>query len=153
MQFSRYDKKAIRRWIKDGDRRPYLSSDRNHFQADTTRPLVEHPRQVSRKSDQWSLRRCDKETVTVLNKGHLAIQKWPLFCHICWRTRIIFKQTYLDIERNSYATFRQNSSSGYGGDAITVKIIDGCEGPYLLTDRNNFRSCKTRPLGEHLGQV
>ena len=39
-------------------------------------------------------------------------------------TRIVFGQTHLGIERNSYARFRQNSSSGFG-DAVTVKIIDG----------------------------
>ena len=61
--------------------------------------------------------------------------------------------SFLDIERNSYARFRQNSSSVFGGDAITVKIKDGCRQPYLWTDRNHFRACTTRPLGERLGQV
>ena len=37
---------------------PYLSTDRNHIRADTTRPLGEHLRQVSKKNDQWS-RRCN----------------------------------------------------------------------------------------------
>ena len=34
-----------------------------------------------------------------------------------------------------------------GGDAITVKIKDGCRKPHLSTDRNHFRACTTRPLG------
>ena len=67
-----YLTKTIRRSIKDGDRWQYLSSDRNHFRADTTSPLVEHLRQVSRKSNQWSRMKCDNEIVTVLNKGQLA---------------------------------------------------------------------------------
>ena len=66
-------KKKKKRLIKDGDRRPYLSSDRKNFRADTTRPLVKHLGQVSRKSDKWSRRRCDDEIVTVLNKWQLAI--------------------------------------------------------------------------------
>ena len=124
--------------------------NRNHCQVDTTRPLVEHLRQVSRKSDQWSRRRCDNEIVTVVNKGQIAIQRWPLFSHV---DRPWYSFSHLDIERNSYARFRQNSSSGFGGDAITVKIKDGCRWPYLSTDWNHFRACTTKPLGEHLGQV
>ena len=46
----------------------------------------------------------------------------------------ICRQTHLDIGRNSYVRFRQNSSSGFGGDVIMVKN-------------------PTRPLREHLGQV
>ena len=34
-----------------------------------------------------------------------------------------------------------------------MKIKDGCQWPYLSTDRNQFRPNTTRPLGEHLGQV
>ena len=55
---------------QDGCQQPYLSMDRNHFWADTTRPLMEHLRKVSKKSDLWS-RRCDNEIVSV--KGHFAI--------------------------------------------------------------------------------
>ena len=47
--------------IKDGFRWPYLSTDRNHLLADTTRALGEHLRQVSKKNDQWSRRRCDNQ--------------------------------------------------------------------------------------------
>ena len=47
--------------IKDGCWRPYLSMDQNHFQKDTASSLGEHLRQVSKKSDQWSPRRCDHE--------------------------------------------------------------------------------------------
>ena len=59
--------------IKDGCRRPYSSTDRNHFRARTTRPLGEYLK--LKKSDQWSQRRCDNEIVTVLSKGQLAILK------------------------------------------------------------------------------
>ena len=52
---------AITVKIKDGCRWPYLLMDRNHFQADTTRPLEEYLRLVSKKSDRWSPRRCDNE--------------------------------------------------------------------------------------------
>ena len=38
--------KTIRRLIKDGERRPFLSLNQNHFRANKTRPLVEHIRQV-----------------------------------------------------------------------------------------------------------
>ena len=61
--------------------------------------------------------------------------------------------TVLGIERNSYARFRQKSSSGFGGEAITVKIKDGCRRPYLSTDQNHFWACTTRPLGEHLRNI
>ena len=61
--------------IKDGCRRPYLLTDRNHFWACITIPLGEHLGRVSKKSDQWSRRRCDNETVTVLSKGQIAILK------------------------------------------------------------------------------
>ena len=45
----------------------------NFRRTQLTRPLVEHLRQISRKSDQWPRMRCDDESVTVLNKGQLAI--------------------------------------------------------------------------------
>ena len=35
--------------IKDGCRQPYLSTDQNHFRADTTRPLGKHLKQVLKK--------------------------------------------------------------------------------------------------------
>ena len=59
---------------------PYLLMDQNHLRAETTRPLVEHLRQVSKKSDQWSWRRCDNKIAIVLRaisdfKDGAAI--WP----------------------------------------------------------------------------
>ena len=47
--------------IKDGRQRPYLSTDRNHIRADTTRPLGDNSGKFRKKSDQWSRRRCDIE--------------------------------------------------------------------------------------------
>ena len=55
--------------------------------------------------------------------------------------------------KNSYAMSQQNSSSGFGGDAIKVKIKDGCRRPHLWTDRNHFRADTTRLLGKYLRQV
>ena len=52
---------VIKMKTKDGCRRPHPSTDRNHFRADTTRLLGDHLRQVSKKYDQWSRRRCDNE--------------------------------------------------------------------------------------------
>ena len=52
--------KAINRLIKDSDWQPYLSSDRNHFWADATRPPDEHFGQILKKSE-----RCDYEIVTI----------------------------------------------------------------------------------------
>ena len=49
--------------------------------------------------------------------------------------------------------FQRNSSSGFGGNAITVKIKFGRRRPYLLTDWNHIRADTTRPLGEQHGQV
>ena len=43
---SSFEGDAISVKIKGGCRWPYLSTDRNHLRADTTRPLVEHLRQV-----------------------------------------------------------------------------------------------------------
>ena len=39
------------------------------------------------------------------------------------------------------------------GDAITVKIKDGCRRPYLSMDQNHFRANTIRSLREHLRQV
>ena len=91
--------------------------------------------------------------VTVLSKGQLAALKMMAFGHIWWRTIIIFWQIYLGIERNSYARFRRNSSSGFGVDAITDKNKDGQRRPHLLMDWYHIRVDTTRPLGEQLRQV
>ena len=67
--------------IKDGCRRPHLSTDRNHFRANTTKLLGEHLIQVSKKSDQWSRRRCDKEKQSLRTNGWTAdgTQKIEIF--------------------------------------------------------------------------
>ena len=104
------------------------------------------------KSDQWSRRRCDNEIITVLTKGQLAILKITAIWPYLLMDRVIFGQTHLDIERNSYARFRRNSSCGFGV-AITVKIKVGHRRPYLSSDRNHFRACTIRPLEEQHRQV
>ena len=72
---------------------------------------------------------------------------WPYL----WTDQNYFRGTHLDIERKFMQGFEKNSSHGFGGDAITVKMKDGCRRPYLSTDRNHFRPETTRR--EHLGQV
>ena len=64
-----------------------------------------------------------------------------------------FSDGHLDIERNSYVRFRLNFSSGFGGDAITMKIKDDCRRLYLSTDQNHFQVDTTRPLLKPLRQV
>ena len=59
-----------------------------------------------------------------------------------------------DTERNSYARFWQNSSSGFEGDVTSVKIKVGRLQPYLAMDhQNHIRADTTGPLGEQPGQV
>ena len=77
---------AIKVKIKDDCRRPHLSTDRNHFRADTTRPLGKHLGQVSKTSDQWPRRRCDNEKKNTdgrleggcyTKKRNLAAESYP----------------------------------------------------------------------------
>ena len=126
---------------------------RTIFGACTTRSLGKHIGQVSKESDQWSRMRCVNEIVTLLRKRQIAILKMAAVRPHLLRTRIIFRRTHLGIERNSCIRFRQNSSSGFGGDVITVKIKVGRRRPYLSTDQNHIRASIDRPLGQQLGQV
>ena len=136
----------------NGCRRPHLLTDRIQFRTDTTTPPVEYLWQVSKQSNKWSRRRCDNEIVTVLSKGQITILKMAAF-----RPYLLTDQNYFqadtDIERNLYASFRQHSSSGFGGDAITVKINDRWWRTYLSTDQNHVRADTTRSLAEYLRQV
>ena len=117
--------------IKDSCRRPYLSSDRNHFRTCITRPLGEHPRQVSKRSDQWCRGRYNNEIVTVLSKGQIVILNmaavWPYLltyrCHF-WADTSRHCEKFI-------CKVSANSSSGFGGDAITVKIKDGHRRPFV----------------------
>ena len=65
----------------------------------------------------------------------------------------MFGETHEEVEKNPYAKFRRNSSTGYGGDAITGKIQDDRRRPYLATDRTQIRAGITRTFGEHPKQV
>ena len=47
-------------------------------------------------------------------------------------------QTVLTLFCSLMQGFHKNSMSSFGGDAITVKIKDGCWRPYLSRDRNHF---------------
>ena len=74
--------------------------------------------------------------------------RWPSGSHISWWTRFFFAEAHLRVERNPYAKFRQNSSSGYEGNSITGKI-QACQWlPNLLTDQYQIWACTTRPPGE-----
>ena len=55
---------AITGKIQNDQRRPNLSTEQNQIGGCTTRPPGKHPRQVSKKSDQWSRRRCDNEKLS-----------------------------------------------------------------------------------------
>ena len=50
----------------------------------------------------------------MLSKGQKAILKIAAVLPYLLTTEINFEQTNLDIERNSYARFQRNSSSGFG---------------------------------------
>ena len=76
--------------IKDGQQRPYLSTDQNHIQVCTTGPLGEQLRQVLKKSDQWSRKRCDNKKKRM--------------------------DGLIDAGRSQYGL--KNPTSGLGGDAI-----------------------------------
>ena len=52
-----FGRDAIKVKIKDGCRRPNLSTGPNHFRMDTSRLLGKH----QKKSDQWSRSSCDNE--------------------------------------------------------------------------------------------
>ena len=106
---------------------------------------MEHLRQVSKRSDQWYLRRCDNEIVTGLSKRWIAILKMAVV-----RPYLLTDQNHFFF---SHARFRQNSFSTFREDAIMVKIKDGCQRPHLSTDRNHFRAHATRSPGEDLRQV
>ena len=144
---------AITVKLKDGCQQPYLSMDRNHFRMCTTRPLGEHLRQVLKKSDQWSLRRCDNKIVTVVNKGQTAI----LMMAIVWPYLLMDRNCFwADISRN-WEEFickvsvkflqwfwRRRDNGENQSLPLAAIFVDG---------RNYIQAATTRPPGEHLGQV
>ena len=77
------------------------------------------------------------------------LQCWVMSnARLCfWQNEIIFWRTHLYIEKNFYARFRQNSSSGFGGDVIKVKIKDGwrlaAESYPECYSIAGFKACKT----------
>ena len=68
----------------------------------------------------------------MLRKGQLAILKMAAIRPYLLEDRNNFGRTHLDFERNLYARFRLISFSGFGGDAITVKIKDGDQNVSLV---------------------
>ena len=75
-----------------------------------------------------------------------------------WRSYWSMDQNrfYGDTSRSweeSICKVRRHSSTGYGGNAITEKIQDGRQRPYLSSDGNQIWTCTTRPPGEYLRQV
>ena len=132
------------RWLRTAI---YVEGSEPFFRADTTRPLAEHLRLIFKNSDQWSRRRRDNEFVTLLSKGQLAILKMAAV-----RSYLLTDQNRLRAGASRHweefiGKFRQNSSGGFGGDAMTVKIKDGCRWPYLSKDQNHFRAAKQKHLG------
>ena len=105
-----------------------------------------------KKFDQWSPR-CDNKIVKVLSKGQFTILKMAAVWPYLLKDQNRFRADPLDIEKNSYTKFRQNSSSCFGGDVLKVKIKVGYWRPYLSMNRNHFRANTTRPLGESIRQV
>ena len=101
----------------------------DQIRAGTTRPLGEHPRQVSKKPNKWSWR--------------------PSGGHISPWTAIVFIETHLGVERNQYKKFHGNSSIDYGSNVITSKMQDGQQHPHLSIDWNQIWECTTRSFGEH----
>ena len=143
-------KKAVR-FTKDGDRRPYLSSDPNQFRVDTTRPLVEHLRQVSRKSDQWSRKRCDNEIVTVLNRAISDLKMTTV------RLYLLTNQNHFQADTSRHweefiCKVSTKLIQWFWGNVITVKIKDGCRRPYLSMDRNLFRHAQLDHQANILGK-
>ena len=103
-----------------------------HVQLDHLRNI---PDKFRKKSDQWSWRRCVKEIVTVV-KGKSWFLRWPPGGHISRRTGIIFMDTYLGVEQNSYM---QNF------DGIPPLVTISKLWPYLSMDRNQISACTARP--------
>ena len=58
--------------------------------------------------------------------------------------RTVFWRTHLDIERNSYVRFRQNSNSGCVRDAIRVKIKGGIKTSDEVIKLSSLDSVNTR---------
>ena len=58
-----------------------INDDLNKIQVGTNIPLIEHPKEVLKKSEKWFWRRCDNKIVTVLSKWEVKISKmaalWP----------------------------------------------------------------------------
>ena len=127
--------------IEDDCRRPNLS-DRKRIRADTTGPLGETSPVSFKKSDLRSSRRGDNETVMVLSKGQLPILKMAAV-----RPYLLTDQNRFRADISKHREeFICHVLTSFGGDAITVKIKDGCRRPHLLTNRIHFRAGTTRLL-------
>ena len=121
-----------------------MITENQRFWADTTRPLVEHLRQVYKKSDQWSRRRCDTKIVTVLSKGQLVILKmaavWPYLLkdRNCFRvdTSRHWEEFICKVSKKFLNWFQRRGDNG--------------ENQRSYFYQNHFWADTTRPLGEHL---
>ena len=139
--------------IKDGFHLPYLSTDWNHFWASTTRPLGEHLRKVSKKSNQWSWRRCNNEIVTMLSIGQIAILKmavvrpYLLTDRNCFKvdTTRHWKEFICKVLAKFLKLFRRRCDNGENRSWLPAAIfVNGTE---------CIRADTTRPLREQLWQV
>ena len=133
------EKLALYRYIFLGNVLRWRRTDRNFFRGYTTRLQAEHLGQVLKNPTSG----LGGDATTRL------LQCWVMSnSRLCfWQNEIIFGRTHLYIERNLYARFRQNSTSGFGGDAIKVKIKDGwrlaAESYHGCYGIAGFKACKT----------
>ena len=77
--FSSFGGDAITVKIKDSCRRQYLSTDRNHFRADTARPLGEHHSQLSKNSNYRSRRRYEEKSFRTHGRTYGWTPNGPLW--------------------------------------------------------------------------
>ena len=136
--------------IKDGCRQPYLSTDRNHFQACTTRSLGEH---LGKFLKNLTSGICEDAITRLLQcNDQIAILK------------IAAVGPYLLTDQNH---FRADTSRHWKEFIckVSAKFLlwfwtrcDNGENQSwpptaILMDRNQFWACTTRSLGKQLGQV
>ena len=86
-----------------------------------TRPLGEHFRRVSSKSDQWSRRSCDNGLKTA-DLGTKS-EKWPTAAMLVGGPERKMPMAHLDPQGNVPCEFRLNPTGGLGGVVSTRKMF------------------------------
>ena len=87
--------------MQNGQRWPYLLTDRNKIWACTSKSVGEHPK--FQKNMTSGLRRWDNQIVSVLSQEKFANSKIATI-QLCQ----VMDQNHLGVERNSYAKFQRN---------------------------------------------